>query len=554
MIITKRATIYTLVLIITLFASSCYEANAGPIKTRSKPIGGPDIHAGQDVERDHHVLLPGEKIHNVMDFGAVPDGETDSTQAFMDAWAATRESTVKSRFLVPPGRFLIGEMFLNGPCKFNGPIVMQIDGTVLASTDISEYMNEHWLRIEDHFDLKITGVGTFDGQGHSSWKIVEDCDKKTQGSCVKNPANLYFSNVTNGIVHGVKSVNPKGSHIFVTSSANFRITNVQITAPENSPNTDGIHISHSDNVIVSKTFIGTGDDCIGMIQGSSNIVVEDVTCGPGHGISIGSLGKEEGEAEVKGVHVRNSRLVRTTNGLRIKAWPGHKFPGAASDVFFSNITMEDVRNAIIIDQEYLCPKDCTKQPSLVKIKNVHFIDIRGTTTSATPVNMKCSKLNPCEGIIFRDINFQFGNTLKKLTIPQLNSSCINVKPIFEGIQIPPPCLDLPLMPKLPTAPVTLPVLVPTKPNLPPVPVKLPALKKSTLPKAGTTLKMVKTSVTTKLRAPKKPTPQVPTKSKLPPVHVALKKAPKKLKLQNSRVKKGAPKAKNMRNIRKKRQH
>ncbi|XLU41391.1 hypothetical protein S245_036205, partial [Arachis hypogaea] len=83
--------------------------------------------------------------------------------------------------------------------------------------------------------------------------------------------NLYFSNVTNGIVQGIKS-------------HKLQMINLNIIAPKTSPNTDGIHISHSKNVIISKTIIGIGDDCIGMIQGSSNITVEDVTCGPGHGI------------------------------------------------------------------------------------------------------------------------------------------------------------------------------------------------------------------------------------------------------------------------------
>ena len=82
--------------------------------------------------------------------------------------------------------------------------------------------------------------------------------------------------------------------------------------------------------------------------------------------SIGSLGKVEDEIEVKGIRVKNCSLIGTTNGLRIKAWPGDKHPGGASDLLFSDITMENVKNPIIIDQEYECSPDCQKKVGLLR--------------------------------------------------------------------------------------------------------------------------------------------------------------------------------------------
>lgn len=57
-----------------------------------------------------------------------------------------------------------------------------------------------------------------------------------------------------------------------------------IKAPENSPNTDGIHIQQSKGIEIIGASIQTGDDCISMGVGSSNIYIENVHCGPGHGI------------------------------------------------------------------------------------------------------------------------------------------------------------------------------------------------------------------------------------------------------------------------------
>lgn len=76
--------------------------------------------------------------------------------------------------------------------------------------------------------------------------------------------------------------------------------------------------------------------------------------------SIGSLGKYEDELEVKNIRVQDCTLTGTTNGIRIKTWPD-KNPGAASDISFDDITMENVKNPIIIDQEYQCDPNCKKK-------------------------------------------------------------------------------------------------------------------------------------------------------------------------------------------------
>ena len=70
---------------------------------------------------------------------------------------------------------------------------------------------------------------------------------------------------------------------------------------------------------------------------------------------MGSLGKEEGEQDVQGLIIKNCTVKGTTNGVRIKTWPGSP-PSRASNITFQDITMDDVANPIIIDQRY-CPHD-----------------------------------------------------------------------------------------------------------------------------------------------------------------------------------------------------
>ncbi|KAK7286755.1 hypothetical protein RJT34_21977 [Clitoria ternatea] len=407
-------------ILILCFALAYNHAHADPI---AKPY---------NVDQD--VLLPGEKVINVNDLGAKPDGMTDCTLAFMDAWRMVCHNlTVPSRILIPPGRYFISSIIFQGPCSPPTPVTIQVQGTLLATTDISEFENGEWLMFDKINGLKIIGGGTFDGQGRQSWQYTQNCDANPDGpACQRNPSSLYFNEVSNVVVENIRSVNPKGFHIFVTKSLNVTLSKLKILAPETSPNTNGIHISLSDRVIISRNIIATGDDCISMAQGAQNIFIDKLKCGPGHGISIGSLGLYQNEEEVRGVRIQNCTLSSTTSGLRIDSWPD-RYPCAASNISFRDIMMHDVKNPIIIDQEYECYPNCQKKPSLVKIENVHFANVRGTTVSPVAVELRCSKLNPCKGVTFSDIDLKFG-------AGPTTARCQNTIPLYNGFVMPPACV------------------------------------------------------------------------------------------------------------------
>ena len=59
---------------------------------------------------------------------------------------------------------------------------------------------------------------------------------------------------------------------------------IRVIAAKNSPNTDGIHVQLSSSVTILNSKIGTGDDCISIGPGTTNLWIENVACGPGHGI------------------------------------------------------------------------------------------------------------------------------------------------------------------------------------------------------------------------------------------------------------------------------
>lgn len=165
--------------------------------------------------------------------------------------------------------------------------------------------------------------------------------------------SLSFKFVTNGRIDHITSINSKMFHFNIYDNQKISINHVKILAPAESPNTDGIHIGRSNDIRITNSEIRTGDDCISLKQGSRDIHIQNVQCGPGHGISVGSLGKDEGEEEVRGITVRNCTFQGSDNGLRIKTWAAST-RNIASDFTFEDIVVENVRNPINIDQEY-CP-------------------------------------------------------------------------------------------------------------------------------------------------------------------------------------------------------
>ncbi|KAF3950367.1 hypothetical protein ACB098_02G051800 [Castanea mollissima] len=414
------------ILIILCFALAYCEAYAKGVVR-----GVPDTFRGSNLAR-HDVPTPGEKVFNVLQFGAKPDGRKDNTQAFIKAWRAACDFKGPSRLLIPAGSFLLSQVTFGGPCGGTTPKIVQILGTLKGSTDISEYPEAYWIVFESIVGLVVTGSGkgTLDGQGDSVWKY-NDCSHSS--NCQPLPSNLRLNKVTNGVIRSLNSLNSKGVHVFITNCEIIRARNLHIDAPADSPNTDGIHVSHSNDVRIAKSSIHTGDDCVSIIQGATNIRINKVTCGPGHGISVGSLGKYENEEDVKGITVKNCTLVGTDNGVRIKSYPGSK-ESSASSMLFQDIIMNNVKNPIIIDQGY-CPnsKCSNKSPSRVRLSDIHYINIRGTSSTPNAVELFCSSQYPCQNVQLFNID------LKSQQRGPTAASCTNAKVRFGGKMNPPPC-------------------------------------------------------------------------------------------------------------------
>ncbi|KAE9611161.1 putative polygalacturonase [Lupinus albus] len=131
---------------------------------------------------------------------------------------------------------------------------------------------------------------------------------------------LYFYGCNNLSVSSLDVGNSPGFHIPINGSENVRFFNMNIHAPGHSPNTDGFDLWNSKNVVIEDSIVAVGDDCIAIKADCSYINVTRITCGPGHGISIGSLGVNKSYETAEEIYVKNCTLKGVTNGARIKTW------------------------------------------------------------------------------------------------------------------------------------------------------------------------------------------------------------------------------------------
>ncbi|MQM09341.1 hypothetical protein Taro_042213 [Colocasia esculenta] len=416
-----------------------------------------------DDDDDGEVVSGSERILSVNDYGAIGDGSYNYInsfflvsffQAFKDAWYAACSSTSQKAILKIPEKrkYMVRPTDFAGPCSTN--VTLRILGSILAPQNPVIWRKQNprrWLYFHgiSHLALRGRGVGIVDAMGEKWWaksckirKINVRNAKKykyLKHTCISVSARcmqaLTFHKCRHLKVRNMTLLNSPHSHIAFAGCFHVKASGLKLIAPASSPDTDGIHISGSDTVYVQNTEIATGDDCISIGPGSNKVRIRNVACGPGHGISIGALGKLNTWAKVSDVQVSGAVLTNTKNGVRIKTWQGGQ--GYVDDIWFSNITMKNVSNPIIIDQ-YYCDtlQPCKNQTGAVKVSKVSFMNITGTSATTHAMRFACSDTFPCHGIHLQDIRLTLDSGWNA------TSFCWKASGFTYGLVDPPSCLAL----------------------------------------------------------------------------------------------------------------
>ncbi|KAG9160159.1 hypothetical protein Leryth_015043 [Lithospermum erythrorhizon] len=296
----------------------------------------------------------------------------------------------------------------------------------MASSNMKEYEEDprKWVSFEQVKDLTVDGGGTFNGNGQVWWD--SSCKINNTEVCViifQQAATFY--KCSNLRVNNLRFLNSQQIHLTFQRCKNVDVSDLTIIAPQDSPNTDGIHVSSTENMNIRNCIIGTGDDCISIVGGSKNVRSTNIMCGPGHGISIGSLGKNQARDTVSDIYVEGAMLWGTSNGVRIKTWQGGQ--GYAQNIKFVDIKMMNVSNPIIIDQNYCDQsKPCQSQKDAVQVRNIVYKNIRGTSNSEVAMKLDCSRIDSCENIRVENIHL-FSHVDGSPT-----SSCVNANIAVVG--------------------------------------------------------------------------------------------------------------------------
>ncbi|KAF6159937.1 hypothetical protein GIB67_033021 [Kingdonia uniflora] len=295
----------------------------------------------------------------------------------------------------------------------------KVKGTIVAPSKINDYgcddnKCEQWIMFSHLNGFTLYGNGVIDAQG-SDWWSTCDYSKHFFQRCPVRPTAVKITDCNNAHVKDLQIINSAQMHVVIHQSAYVYLNNVKIIAPEDSPNTDG-------------------DDCISIGTGTSELYIYKIRCGPGHGISIGSLGKNGSWDTVENISVSHVDFWGTTNGVRIKTWQGGN--GYARNITFEKINVHNARNPIIIDQFYCDHTHCKNQASAVQISDISYRQVKGTSERETAVNFACSESVPCKGIVAEDISIKAARDDQKTS-----SYCLNVQGTGYGKIIPTvPCL------------------------------------------------------------------------------------------------------------------
>ncbi|KAJ8639670.1 hypothetical protein MRB53_016364 [Persea americana] len=134
----------------------------------------------------------------------------------------------------------------------------KVSGTIVAPEDPHFWDGSNprkWLYFHGVDHLVIKGNGTINGMGIKWWE--QSCKRNPDNPCRHAPTAITFHRCNNLKVHDLTILNSQQIRMAFTNCYDVKASGLKVMAPQNSSNTDGIHISLSKHVQVIDSEIGT---------------------------------------------------------------------------------------------------------------------------------------------------------------------------------------------------------------------------------------------------------------------------------------------------------
>ncbi|KAG6057156.1 hypothetical protein E4U17_001645 [Claviceps sp. LM77 group G4] len=270
------------------------------------------------------------------------------------------------------------------------------DGTRVIFTGRTTFGYQEWegpLIAMSGKNIKVTGSpgNLIDCQGARWW------DSKGSNGGKKKPKFFSAHDLINSEIRNLNVLNTPVHAFSISHAENLGIFNVNIDDSagdtQGGHNTDGFDVGNSNGVTISGCSVRNQDDCLAINSGS-NITFVNGFCSGGHGLSIGSVGGRNLNT-VKGVHIANSKVTKSSNGIRIKTIAGAK--GAVSDVVYDNISLSEISDVgIVVQQDYKNGSPTGKPTTGVPITNLTINRVTGNVKpGGTNVHILCGSSSSC---------------------------------------------------------------------------------------------------------------------------------------------------------------
>ena len=431
-----------------------------------------------------------EKIYNIVKFGAIGNGIHLNTKEINQAIIECNKNG-GGTILIPKGKFLTGTITLLS----NVNIKLESGAEIIGSKKISDYMimpdgyyysgiNYAGIFFGNNIEnISISGNGKIDGNGSFFMNFEKRFRWSKNESKLTRQGDTYMSN--QNIEDGPVDYEERPGHLFtISNSRNIEINElylkdspkwtIRIGGSENInihrividnnlfiPNNDGIHITSSRNVVISKCDVIAGDDAIivtGFSSGdknidykfgnkskiSENIKINDcklksrssaIRVGYGENAIKNVVFKNiiiESSNRGIGVFSRNNSLIENIIFKNIKintrihsgGWWGRGEPihissiknttegiaGKINKIYFSNITANSGSGILI----YAEKNDLIKN---LKFQNINLTIKNGTYTKAYGGNLDIRPSYSSDNSVFKfDIPAIYGQNIKNLEI------------------------------------------------------------------------------------------------------------------------------------------